>query len=88
MAYMQAKGCEDRLICPQLPVYPEQARLVMESRELLSSTAGGVMQLDVVSIDISATFIRKTIRQGRPLGALMPGRVIEYIHENGLYAHT
>jgi len=27
---MQAKGCEDLLICPQLPVYPEQARLMME----------------------------------------------------------
>jgi len=30
MAYMQTEGCEDLLICPQLPVYPEQARLVME----------------------------------------------------------
>jgi predicted esterase YcpF (UPF0227 family) len=30
MDYMQAKGCDDLLICPQLPVYPEQARLVME----------------------------------------------------------
>ena len=29
-AYMQARNCEDRLICPQLPVYPEQARLAME----------------------------------------------------------
>ena len=29
-AHMQAKGCEDLLICPQLPVYPEQARLAME----------------------------------------------------------
>jgi predicted esterase YcpF (UPF0227 family) len=30
MDYMQAKGCDDLLICPQLPVYPEQARLLME----------------------------------------------------------
>ena len=30
MAYTRMKGCEDLLICPQLPVYPEQARLMME----------------------------------------------------------
>ena len=29
-AHMSDKGCEDLLICPQLPVYPEQARLAME----------------------------------------------------------
>jgi len=61
-------------------------RLLTDPRQLLSSTAGGVLPLEVVSIDISATHIKKIIRQGRSLESLMPNAVIDYIAENHLYS--
>jgi len=65
-----------------------QARLHVSPQKLLSSQAGGVLQLEVESIDISATKIKESIRQGRPLGSMMPVAVIDYINENHLYLPT
>ena len=41
--------------------------------------------MEVASIDISATNIKKFIRQERPLRSMMPPAVIDYINENHLY---
>ena len=42
MAYTRMKGCEELLICPQLPVYPEQARLMMEEIVEQALAVGGL----------------------------------------------
>jgi nicotinate-nucleotide adenylyltransferase len=65
-----------------------RGRLLADPQELLTSTAGAVMQLEVVSIDVSATHIKESIREGRSLEALMPEKVIDYIRANGLYLPT
>ena len=62
-----------------------QRRLHVDPQKLLCSQAGGVLQLEVASIDVSATNIKELIRQGRPLGSTMPAAVIDYINENRLY---
>lgn len=62
-----------------------QRRLHVEPQELLRSEAGGVLQLEVVSIDVSATNIKELIRQRRPPGSMMPSAVIDYINKNRLY---
>jgi nicotinate-nucleotide adenylyltransferase len=62
-----------------------QRRLHVDPQKLLCSQAGGVLQLEVASIDVSATKIKELIRQGRPLGSMMPAAVIDYINENRLY---
>lgn len=62
-----------------------QRRLHVDPQKLLCSQAGGVLQLEVVSIDVSATNIKELIRQGRPLGSMMPAAVIDYINKNRLY---
>ncbi len=62
-----------------------QRRLHVDPQKLLRSQAGGVLQLEVASIDISATNIKKFIRQERPLRSMMPPAVIDYINENHLY---
>jgi nicotinate-nucleotide adenylyltransferase len=43
------------------------------------------VKLDAPIIEISSTFIRNGIANGHNLRALLPNRVFEYIHENGLY---
>lgn len=65
-----------------------QQRLLGDPQELLRSQAGGVLQLEVESIDISATKIKKFINQGSSLESMMPPEVIAYINENHLYSPT
>ena len=62
-----------------------QRRLHVDPQTLLHSEADGVLQLEVTSIDISATNIKKLISQGRSLRSMMPPAVIDYINENCLY---
>lgn len=62
-----------------------QQRLGFDLQKLLSTPAGGVLQLQVASVDVSATNIKKTIREGRSLKGMLPGAVIDYIKQNRLY---
>jgi nicotinate-nucleotide adenylyltransferase len=62
-----------------------QRRLLADPQKLLSSKAGGVLQLEVASIDVSATQIKSAVRRGGALESFMPKTVIDYIHENRLY---
>ncbi len=62
-----------------------QQRLHVDPQKLLRSQAGGVLQLEVASIDVSATNIKKLISQGGSLRSMMPPAVINYINENRLY---
>ncbi len=60
-------------------------RLVSGVQEMLSSQAGGVLNLGVVSIDVSATTIQSIIRLGRSPQSMLPVAVLDYINENRLY---
>lgn len=62
-----------------------QRRLLEDKEELFRSKAGGVLNLKVASIDISATTIQSIIRLGRSPNSMLPGAVMDYINENRLY---
>ncbi len=65
-----------------------ERRLSPDVQTLLRSEAGGVLSMQVVSIDISATTIKSIIRLGRSPGSMLPGPVLDYIVENQLYLPT
>lgn len=62
-----------------------QRRMCVDVQTLLGSEAGGVLNLEVASIDISATTIKSIIRLGRSPNSMLPGPVLDYINENRLY---
>ena len=69
---------------------PELAKQVhlrsgSDIRELLKSEAGIVLNLEVESIDISATGIKRTLRSGGSPESMLPAAVLEYINNNHLY---
>ena len=62
-----------------------QRRLSTDVQSLCRSEAGGVLYLEVIAIDVSATSIKSIIRLGRSPQSMLPGVVLEYINENQLY---
>ena len=62
-----------------------QQRLTDEVDKLRQSKAGMVLNLEVASIDISATMIKSIIRLRRSPGPMLPALVLEYITKNQLY---
>jgi nicotinate-nucleotide adenylyltransferase len=62
-----------------------ERRLGADVQSLLSTKAGGILNLEVTSIDVSATSIKSIIRLGRSPGSMLPGLVLDYINENQLY---
>lgn len=63
-------------------------RLTSDALELLSSECGKILQLEVESIDVSATRIKQLLRQGGSPAAMLPAVVLEYIQHNHLYAKS
>lgn len=51
--------------------------------EICKALNKGIIQTHVM--DISATRVRNRIRQGLPIGHLVPAKVIDYIYQNQLY---
>ena len=69
---------------------PELAKQVQlhsgsDMQALLKSKAGIVLHLEVESIDISATGIKRILRSGGSPESMLPAAVLEYINKNHLY---
>lgn len=62
-----------------------QNRSVSDVQDLLNSGAGSVFHLQVESIDISASKIKRIIRSGRYPESMLPAPILEYIRQNRLY---
>ncbi len=63
-------------------------KLTSDMSDLHSSVAGKVLQLEVESIDISATLVKELLDQGRSPESMLPATVLDYIEEQHLYAKT
>jgi len=62
-----------------------QRRVSADVQALCHSDAGGVLYLQVASIDVSATSIKSIMRLGRSPKSMLPSVVLDYINENQLY---
>lgn len=62
-----------------------QPRIVDDPRLLQQSPAGLVLPLEVTQLAISSTNIRHQIAIGKSPRFLLPGNVVKYIRDNGLY---
>lgn len=65
-----------------------RGRLVDEPLCLHSEPNGLICKLELTQIDVSATKIREIVASGRSPAFMLPGEVIQYIYENGLYGAT
>ncbi len=50
--------------------------------------AGGITELAIPKLEISATLIRSRVAENRSIRYLLPNAVADYIHQHRLYAHA
>lgn len=60
-------------------------RLIDDSEQLKTRTAGYVLPVSLTLLDISATDIRQRLAKGQEVEGMLPGGVLDYIKEHGLY---
>jgi nicotinate-nucleotide adenylyltransferase len=72
-----------------LPVAVRKQFCYRESSQSLVHDSGNQVHfLKVTALDISASAIRRNVRNGRPIRYLVPAAVENYIRDHGLYART
>jgi nicotinate-nucleotide adenylyltransferase len=75
----------------ETPAYRSELEQQIEQRSMtdiqtmLASAGGYVLALSVLAIDICATTIKTMIGLGRSPRGMLPGPVLDYINEQGLY---
>lgn len=65
-----------------------QERQVFDPSALLDAPAGGIMLLPVTQLDISSTYIRQLVAEGRSPRYLLPEAAVEIIGQEGLYRNN
>ena len=55
---------------------------------LTQQPAGGIVELAIPKLEISATLIRSRVAENRSIRYLLPNAVADYIHQHHLYAHA
>ncbi len=55
---------------------------------LAGQPAGGIAELAIPKLEISATLIRSRVAENRSIRYLLPNKVADYIHQHHLYEHA
>jgi nicotinate-nucleotide adenylyltransferase len=55
---------------------------------LAKQPAGGIAELAIPKLEISATLIRSRVAENRSIRYLLPNKVADYIHQHHLYEHA
>jgi nicotinate-nucleotide adenylyltransferase len=55
---------------------------------LSQKPAGGIAELAIPKLEISATLIRSRVAENRSIRYLLPNKVADYIHQHQLYKHA
>ncbi len=61
------------------------AYMIDDMSRLRDRKCAGIMPVRLKGYDISATDIRKRLNEGREIDGMLPAKVIDYIHQYGLY---
>lgn len=75
-------------ICTAAREYGDLARLRMHAEHLKAAYGACCRVLDIEVLEMSSTQIRRKLRNGEDLSAILPAGVLEYIREHHLYQNS
>ena len=70
---------------PEPLAHEYAARHMLQPLAVHLAPAGGIVAVSMTGLDISATFVRNALREGRSARYLLPDAVLDYIGSRGLY---
>lgn len=65
-----------------------EKRVTADGNKLEQQPAGCIYLAKVSQIPVSSTLVRKNLAEGKSIDNLVPGNVVHYINEHGLYRQT
>lgn len=72
-----------------IPALRQHYQQRLNTAEVLSQQpAGGIVELAIPKLEISATLIRSRVVENRSIRYLLPNAVADYIHQHHLYEHA
>jgi nicotinate-nucleotide adenylyltransferase len=88
VGYRPGFTLEDRIhtATPELQSHYQQR--LCAARVLSQQPAGGIAELAIPKLEISATLIRNRVAEDRSIRYLLPNLVTDYIHQHQLYKHA
>lgn len=88
VGYRPGYTIEERIhtAVPELQQHYLQRLCTVEA--LSHRPAGGIVELAIPKLEISATLIRSRVAEHRSIRYLLPNAVANYIHQHHLYAHA
>lgn len=86
VGYRPGFAIEERIhtALPELRRHYLQRLCAVEA--LSQQPAGGIVELAIPKLEISATLIRSRVAENRSIRYLLPNAVVDYIHQHHLYA--
>ena len=83
IGYRPGYALEERETVPKL--YEHYKRRLCGIEHLAMQPSGGIAELAIPKLEISATLIRARVSENRSIRYLLPDSVAEYIHQHHLY---
>ncbi len=88
VGYRPGFTLEDRIHASDPALRRDYQQRLCAADALAKRPAGGVAELAIPKLEISATLIRSRVAENRSIRYLLPNTVADYIHQHHLYEHA
>ncbi len=85
VGYRPGYTLEERIHSATEALRDHYHRRLCEAQAMATSPCGGIAELAMPKLEISATDIRRRVAEGRTIRYLLPTAVADYIHQHHLY---
>lgn len=86
VGYRPGYTLEERIHTAAAEVQQHYRQRLCPVKDMSRSPSGGIAELAIPRLEISATMIRERVAQRRSIRYLLPNSVANYIHQHNLYA--
>jgi nicotinate-nucleotide adenylyltransferase len=88
VGYRPGYTLEDRIDTATAALRRHYQQRLCTAEALSQKPAGGIAELAIPKLEISATLIRSRVAENRSIRYLLPNTVADYIHQHQLYEHA
>ncbi len=88
VGYRPGFSLEDSINTAPPELQQHYQKRLCSAQDLIEQPCGGIAELAIPKLEISATLIRSRVAENRTIRYLLPNTVADYINQHNLYAHA